>query len=126
MLKVLARPMLSAVFMTSAWETLKDPAPLAKHAEPMIERYRKLLPDWVPEWVPTDAKTLVRVDAGVKLGCSVLLAAGRMPKLAAFVLAADLVPTTLVGHRIWESGDPEERTHFLKNVAVLGGLLATI
>ncbi|MEV6609678.1 DoxX family protein [Kutzneria sp. NPDC051319] len=122
MLKVLARPMLSAVFMTSAWETLKDPAPLAKHAEPMIERYRKVL----PEWVPTDAMTLVRVDACLKLGAGLLLAAGRMPKVAAFVLAADLVPTTLVGHRVWESGDPEERAHFLKNVAVLGGLLASI
>ena len=122
MLKVLARPMLSAVFVTSAWETLKDPAPLAKHAEPMIERYRKVL----PEWVPTDAATLVRVDACLKLGAGVLLAAGRMPKVAAFLLAADLVQTTLVGHRIWESGDPQKRVHFLKNLAVFGGLLASI
>jgi uncharacterized membrane protein YphA (DoxX/SURF4 family) len=122
MLKMLSRPMLASVFMTSAWATLKDPEPTAKHAEPVIERYRMLL----PTWMPADARTLVRVDACVKLACGALLATGRLPRLAALVLAADLVPTTLVGHRIWESGDPEERIHFLKNVAVLGGLLASI
>jgi putative oxidoreductase len=122
MLKTLARPMLAATFMTSALATLKDPAPIAKHAEPMIERYRKML----PEWVPTDAMTLTKVDACVKLGCGALLTVGRLPRLAAFVLAVDLVPTTLVGHRVWESGDPEERIHFLKNLAIFGGLLASI
>jgi uncharacterized membrane protein YphA (DoxX/SURF4 family) len=122
MLKMLARPMLASVFVTSAWQTLKDPLPAAKHAEPMIERYRTML----PEWLPSDALTLVRADAWLKLGCGALLASGRMSKLAAIVLAVDLVPTTLVGHRVWESGDPEERNHFLKNVALLGGLLATI
>ena len=122
MLKMLSRPMLASVFVTSAWATLKDPLPVAKHAEPMIERYRKVL----PEWVPTDPVTLIRVDACLKLGCGALLAMNRLPRLAALVLAADLIPTTLVGHRVWESGDPEERNHFLKNVAMLGGLLATI
>lgn len=122
MLKVLARPMLASVFVASAWATLKEPEPAAKHAAPVIDRYRTML----PEWVPTDPMTLVRVDACVKLGCGALLALGRFPRVAAFLLAADLVPTTLVGHRIWESGDPEERNHFLKNLAVLGGLLASI
>ena len=114
--------MLASTFVASAWETLKDPSAIAKHAEPMIERYRKSL----PEWLPSDATTLVRADACLKMGCGALLAVGRLPRVAAFVLAADLVPTTLVGHRIWESGDPDERRHFLKNIAVLGGLLASI
>lgn len=122
MLKVLARPMMAAVFASSAWATLKDPEPVAKHAEPMLARYREVL----PAWVPTDAVTLVRADAVLKLGCGAMLAVGVLPRVAAFLLAADMVPTTLVGHRVWESGDPEERAHFLKNLAVIGGLLASI
>jgi hypothetical protein len=39
------------------------------------------------------------------------------------------VPTTLAGHRFWEVQDKQERAqqriHFLKNVAILGGLLIT-
>ncbi|MFC0437554.1 DoxX family protein [Kutzneria buriramensis] len=122
MLKLLARPMMAAVFTSSAWATLKDPAAVAKHAEPVIERYRKVL----PEWLPTDAVTVVRADACLKLGCGAMLALGRLPRVAALLLAVDMVPTTLVGHRVWESGDPDERVHFLKNIAVLGGLLASI
>ncbi len=38
-----------------------------------------------------------------------------------------LVPTTAAGHRFWEENDPDrrghQRAHFLKNAAILGGLL---
>jgi uncharacterized membrane protein YphA (DoxX/SURF4 family) len=122
MFKMLSRPMLASVFVAGAWTTLKDPLPAAKHAEPMIERYRAMFPDWVP----SDPLTLVRIDACLKLGCGALLAINRLPRVAALLLAADLIPTTLVGHRVWESGDPNERNHFLKNVAMIGGLLATL
>jgi putative oxidoreductase len=40
---------------------------------------------------------------------------------------ASLVPTTLAGHRFWEVTDKQaraaQRIHFLKNVAMLGGLI---
>ena len=39
------------------------------------------------------------------------------------------MPATLAGHRFWEAQDKRERAqqriHFLKNVAILGGLLIT-
>jgi putative oxidoreductase len=47
--------------------------------------------------------------------------------LAAMALAVSMVPTTIAGHRFWEIDDPAKRsmhrTHFLKNTAILGGLL---
>jgi uncharacterized membrane protein YphA (DoxX/SURF4 family) len=56
-----------------------------------------------------------------------LLATGRLPRVAATVLAVSLVPTTLAGHRFWEGTDPQaraaQRIHFLKNTAMLGGLI---
>ena len=47
----------------------------------------------------------------------------------ALLLAGSLAPTTLAGHRFWERQDPQERAsdkiHFMKNLAILGGLLST-
>jgi uncharacterized membrane protein YphA (DoxX/SURF4 family) len=50
-----------------------------------------------------------------------------MPALASVVLAAVLVPTTLVGHAFWMAegtARQEQLAHFIKNLAVLGGLVA--
>jgi len=45
-------------------------------------------------------------------------------------LAGSLIPTTAAGHRFWEESDPSTRAqqtiHFLKNAAMLGGLLAVV
>jgi uncharacterized membrane protein YphA (DoxX/SURF4 family) len=42
-------------------------------------------------------------------------------------LATSLVPTTMAGHRFWEAQEDPQRKqhliHFLKNSAILGGLL---
>ena len=77
--------------------------------------------------LPEDTTTLVRVNGAVQVGAGALLAVGRFPRLAALALAGSLVPTTLAGHRFWEETDKQaramQRTHFLKNVAMLGGLL---
>jgi hypothetical protein len=58
-----------------------------------------------------------------------MLALGWLPRLSAAALAGSLVPTTLAGHRYWEHEDQQTRAqhriHFLKNLAVLGGLLIT-
>ena len=63
----------------------------------------------------------------VQLGAGGMLAAGILPRLAALALAMSVVPTTVAGHRFWEIEDPvqraRQRTQFLKNTAILGGLL---
>src|SRR5262249_52338054 len=69
----------------------------------------------------------VRINGAVQVVAGTMLALGRWPRLAAFALAATLVPTTLAGHRYWEAEDEQERRqqriHFLKNASMLGGLL---
>jgi putative oxidoreductase len=69
----------------------------------------------------------VRINGAVQLVAGSLLALGRWPRLSALAIAATLVPTTLAGHRFWEAEEDEvqaqQRTHFLKNLSMLGGLL---
>jgi putative oxidoreductase len=56
-----------------------------------------------------------------------MLALGILPRLAAAVLFASLVPTTIAGHAFWkeetEAGRKQQQTQFAKNLGLLGGLL---
>jgi len=73
-----------------------------------------------------DNITYIRINAAVQVAGGLLLAAGRMPRLASAALAASLVPTTLAGHRFWEAQGQErqvQQTQFAKNVGLLGGLI---
>jgi putative oxidoreductase len=114
--------MLSAVFLSGGVDVLKNPEPRVKMAAPVLGRITELAPG-----LPQDPVLLVRANAAVQVAAGAMLAAGRMPRLAALALAASLVPTTVGGHRFWELDDPaqraQQRIHFLKNTAILGGLL---
>jgi putative oxidoreductase len=124
----LARPMLAAVFVISGINTLRNPDKNVKAATPLITTAVEKFGDSLPEQVPTDPATVVRLDAALKVAAGVGLAMGWFPRLSAFVLAVNLVPTTVAGHAFWEHEDPvtrnAQRSHFLKNVALVGGLLA--
>jgi len=75
---------------------------------------------------PTHAGLAVRANAGLMVGAGGLLLLGMLPRLAAVLLAASLVPTSLVGHQFWKKEGPERKQqliHFLKNAATIGGLL---
>jgi uncharacterized membrane protein YphA (DoxX/SURF4 family) len=125
LLRRIARPLLAGTFVYGGIGELRDPKSHAQLAEPVVNTVVNRVPI---ERAPS-AITVVKLDAGIKLGAGILLALGKAPRLAAAVLAADLVATTLAGHRFWESEDPRERTdqliHFLKNLGLLGGLLIT-
>lgn len=127
MFRRLARPMLAAVFVAGGVDTLRNPKPRAERAEPLVRRVVDATAGALPPSVPTDPMTLVKVDAAVKVGAGLALAVGRFPRLAALVLAASTVPTTVAGHPFWERTDPAERAaervHFLKNLGLIGGLL---
>jgi putative oxidoreductase len=70
---------------------------------------------------------MVRLNAAGMAAAGTALALGIKPRLSALALAGLLVPTTLGGHRFWEEeseqGRRGQRTQFLKNVAMFGGLL---
>jgi len=120
--RTVGRPLLAGAFIVSGLEVLANPEPRAKIAKPVVDQVASVVP-----FAPTDPLDAVRLNAAVHLGAGVLLAAGVMSRLAALALAVSMVPTTVAGHRFWEIDDrvkrQQQRTQFLKNTAILGGLL---
>lgn len=123
----IARPLLASVFISNGIDTLNNPGPRAALAEPVVDKIEGTVEELATGPVPTfETETYVKVNAAVQVGAGLLLAAGRVPRLASAALAATMVPTTLAGHRFWEHQGDERRAqqvHFMKNVAVLGGLI---
>ncbi|MEU6888760.1 DoxX family protein [Streptomyces viridosporus] len=122
LLRVVGRPMLASMFVAGGLESVRHPQHVAPAAEPVV----RPVADRVP-LLPDSTEQSVRLNGAVQVAAGLLLATGRMPRSAALALAVTLVPTTLAGHRFWEEEDPEQRVqqriHFLKNLAMLGGLL---
>jgi uncharacterized membrane protein YphA (DoxX/SURF4 family) len=118
--------MLSGIFVISGARAVTNPEPLVSRAKPVTDRVTPLLAKANPR-IPTDTASLVRVNGAVQLAAGLLLATGHFTRPAAAALAGTLVPTTLAGHPYWTMDDPAERaaqrTQFLKNVGLLGGLL---
>lgn len=126
--RLLARPMLASMFVVGGINAIKNADALAAKAQPVTDRFVPMVQRALPQApIPTNATTLVRLNAGVQILAGAALATGRAPRLAATVLAATLVPTTLAGHRYWEESDPalkgNQKVHFFKNVSMFGGLL---
>ena len=123
----IARPLLSTIFIAGGIDALRNPAQRAAKASPLIDKSVETLPGAVTQKVPADPETLVKINAAVQIGGGALLATGKAPRLASLVLAGSLVPTTLAGHDFWNETDPSlramQRTNFIKNVSLLGGLM---
>lgn len=121
-----ARGLLSGIFVASGARAVANPEPLVSQAKVVTDRVGPVAERINPR-LPTDAAALVRANGAVQLVAGLMLATGRFPRAAAAALAGTLVPTTLAGHRFWEVDDPVERaqlqTHFMKNLAMMGGLL---
>jgi putative oxidoreductase len=121
----IARFLLAWVFLRSAQDVLREPEPRAESAAWLLDPMRGFVP-----FLPEDNLILVRANAAVQLAAAGLLLTGRLPRLAALVMAASMVPTTLGGHAYWRHDDPTRRSqhqvHFNKNVAIVGGLLLVV
>ncbi|HXA86724.1 MAG TPA: DoxX family protein [Candidatus Dormibacteraeota bacterium] len=75
--------------------------------------------------IPLASVALV-ISLFIEIGGGLLVLTGYKAKYAALVMALWLIPVTLVFHHFW--GIPAEQqqdqtVHFLKNAAILGGLL---
>lgn len=72
---------------------------------------------------------LLPLTIAVELGGGLLLALGWKARWAAAALFLFLIPTTLIFHQFWGI-DPKlvqmQKIHFLKNVAIMGGMLMVI
>jgi uncharacterized membrane protein YphA (DoxX/SURF4 family) len=126
MIRRIARPMLSAVFISRGVDALRSPKPAADAARPTLEGLSKL-PDPVGTNVPSNAETVARVNAAVQIGGGLLLATGKLPRLASAALALTVVPGSLGGHTFWNETDPQrktdERRAFVTDVSLIGGLI---
>ena len=122
LLRVLGRPMLASMFVAGGLDSVRHPENVTQIAEPVV----RPVTDRVP-LLPDSIEDCVRLNGAVQVVSGLLLAGGRMPRVAALALAATLIPTTLAAHRFWEEEDPDRKTqqriHFLKNLSMLGGLL---
>ena len=83
--------MLSAVFISRGVDALRSPKPAADAARPTLEGLSKL-PDPVGTNVPSNAETVARVTAAVQIGGGLLLASGRLPRLAWLLSPKEIVP----------------------------------
>lgn len=119
-----ARAALAASFISGGLDQLRNPQSKAGPASPVA----KPIADRVPQ-LPDDPESLVRIDGAIKLVGGIGLVFGPFARPAALLLAGSMVPTTLAGHRFWETTDPDQkvsdRVEFFKNVSLIGGLLIT-
>ncbi len=126
LIRRIARPLLSVAFIGQGVDALRNPKPAAEAARPAMEGMRKL-PDPVGSNVPTDAETFARLNAAVQVGGGLLLATGKLPRLASAALAFTVIPGSLGGHMFWTQPDPErkaeERRAFMTDLSLLGGLI---
>jgi putative oxidoreductase len=114
--------MLASIFALQGYDTMKHPEKVVARAEPVVRPLAEAVPV-----VPDKTEDAVRLNGAVQFTAGSLLALGVLPRLSALAIAATLVPTTVAGHRFWEVEDEKERAqqriHFLKNLAIFGGLL---
>lgn len=124
--RLLARPMIGAIFVIQGAKQLRDPSGVAPRAKEFDEKYGGPLRK-TTSTLPESPEALARLNAGVHVVAGLALATSTFPRVAATAIAATMVPTTLVGHPFWEETDEaaraQQRIHFLKNLGLTGGLL---
>jgi putative oxidoreductase len=120
--RVVARPMLSAIFVAGGLDALRHPETKVPAADAVVQPVVEQVPI-----LPRDTEALVKLNAAVQIGAGLLLATGKLRRLAALALIGSIIPTTYAGHRFWEETDDatraQQRVHFLKNMGLLGGLM---
>jgi uncharacterized membrane protein YphA (DoxX/SURF4 family) len=126
LIRRIARPLLSVVFVGQGVDSLLNPTPAAEAAAPTVDGLRAL-PDPLGSSVPSDPKTFAQITAAIQIGGGVLLATGKAPRMASAALALTVLPANLGAHMFWSESDPrlkaEKRKDFLTDLSLLGGLM---
>lgn len=126
MIRRVARPMLAAAFISQGVEALRRPMSAADAARPTLAGLRKL-PDPVSSRVPDNPDTFARATAATQVAGGLLLATGRMPRLASAALALTVLPANLGAHMFWSEPDAisraRKRRDFMVDLSLLGGLI---
>jgi uncharacterized membrane protein YphA (DoxX/SURF4 family) len=126
LIRRIARPLLSAVFIGQGVETLRNPKVSLDAAQTAVTALQTL-PDPVGGKIPSDPETAARINAAVQVGGGLLLATGKLPRIASAALAFTVIPGSLGGHLFWTEPDPElkaqKRRDLLTDLSLLGGLI---
>lgn len=108
----IGRALLASIFIKNGLDHLQNPGPIVRAARGAE----------IPQ-----PELAVKANSTVMLGAGALLALGITPRAASTALAASLIPTTVIGHPFWDKSGAErfhQQTHFMKNLALFGALLA--
>ena len=126
MFRRIARPLLAGASVVDGVGTLINPKPRIEAATPLLAKGQGMM----PTKQPVDPALLVQASAAVKVAAGLAMALGWAPRIAATVLAVELIPSTVAAHPFWGGGYPDDRRahqqHFVKNAGLLGGLLLAI
>ena len=117
----LARPLLAAPYVAAGLEWLRNPGDHASTIAPVVHRIAP------PLGLPDSPERMARIVGGVQLGAGLMLATGRLPRIAATVLALASVPTAIGDRPFWAESDPlarQDRTReTLAEAGAIGGLV---
>lgn len=117
--------MLASSFIISGIDRLRHAEQTAANLAPLLRPLSAALP------VEASQKTLARVLAGAQVGAGVLLAAGKLSRPAAVVLALTAGLNTVAEYRTEDTATKENRAHrrnqLTRNIGLIGGaLLASV
>jgi uncharacterized membrane protein YphA (DoxX/SURF4 family) len=122
--RTVARALLGAVFIRSGLDAYNHPDRMVDGAKPVTDR---LAPAFGAVGLPTDPRTMVRLNGAVQMAAGVLLATNTAVRPAAVALAGTMVPTTVAELDAPTPEDlprrPAQRNQLLKNLGLFGGLL---
>ncbi|WFR71147.1 DoxX family protein [Prescottella defluvii] len=122
----IARPLLSTVFIAGGIDSIRSPGARAQAAGPFLQKTAATLPGAVTDKFPSDPESLVKINGAIQVGAGASRAR-QGTRASSLVLAGTVVPTTLAGHDFWNVDDPQmravQRMQFFKNMTILGGLL---
>src|ERR1700753_958318 len=111
-LRTAAEILLATNFVVTGIQVLLQPDPRVEQSKRVTDQVGPLIEKLDPR-LPSDARSLVRIKAGADVAGGLLRAPGRVPRPAAAVLAAGLVPAMVT----------EGSEGIRKNLGLLGGLL---
>ncbi|OMC17377.1 DoxX family protein [Mycobacterium sp. SP-6446] len=126
LIRRIARPLLSVAFIGQGVESLLNPKSAAEAAAPAVDGLQSL-PDPVGSKIPSDPQTFAQITAAVQIGGGLLLATGKLPRVASAALALTVLPANLGTHMFWTENDPQRKAElrqaFLKDLSLVGGLV---
>lgn len=120
----IARPMLSAIFVVGGLDAFQHPSTKVGSAKPLLDKIGPVL------HLPDDPELLIRLNAVAQITGGLMLATGKLPRVGSLLIVGSMIPTTIAGHPFWAVEDPAkrkaQRTQFLKNLGLVGGALLAV